>query len=91
MQYMGKREQGGRIAVLTSPPWPLLELECNRCTLRPDRNTGVQCSECGRRFRRPGDMKRHKCVAVRARPVKEQRGAVQFKGAISCAGQEWPM
>ena len=28
---IGKREQGGRIAVLTSPPWPLLELECNRC------------------------------------------------------------
>ena len=50
---------------------------CNRCTLKPDSNTGVQCSECGRRFRRPGDMKRHKCVAVRARPVKEQRGAVQ--------------
>ena len=54
LQYMGKREQGGRIAVLTSP---LLELECNRW------NTGVQCSECGWRFRRPGDMKRHKCVS----------------------------
>ena len=44
---------------------------------RPDSNTGVQCSECGRRFRRPGDMKRHKCAAERAKPVEEQRGAVQ--------------
>ena len=26
---------------------------------------------------RPGDMKRHKCAAERARPVEEQRGAVQ--------------
>ena len=44
---------------------------------RPDRNTGVQCGECGRSFHRPGDMKRHKCVAERARPVEKQRGAVQ--------------
>ena len=26
-----KREQGSRIAVLTSPPWFPLKLECNRC------------------------------------------------------------
>ena len=60
---------------------------------RPDRNTGVQCGECGRRFCRPGDMKRHKCVAERARPVEEQRGAVQCsvcqkwfrsKGGLCC-------
>ena len=44
---------------------------------RPDSNTGVQCRECGRRFRRPGDMKRHKCAAERAKPVEEQWGAVQ--------------
>ena len=34
MQYTGvieKREQGGRVAVLTSPPWRPQELECNRC------------------------------------------------------------
>ena len=34
LQYTGaieKREQGGRIAVLTPPPWLPLELECNRC------------------------------------------------------------
>ena len=34
LQYTGvieKREQGDRIAVLTSPPWCPLELECNRC------------------------------------------------------------
>ena len=44
---------------------------------RPDSNTGVQCSECGRRFCRPEYMKRHKCAAERAKPVEEQRGAVQ--------------
>ena len=44
---------------------------------RPDSNTVVQCSECGRKFCRPGDMKRHKCVPERAKPVEEQRGAVQ--------------
>ena len=37
----------------------------------------VQCPECSRTFRREGDMKRHKCVAERRKPVHQQRGAVQ--------------
>ena len=35
---------------------------------------GVQCGECGRSFRRPGDLKRHKYAAERAKPVEQQRG-----------------
>ena len=38
---------------------------------------GVQCSECGRTFSRPGDLKRHKCRAEREKPVQEQWKAVQ--------------
>ena len=37
----------------------------------------VVCGECGRRFSRPGDLKRHKCVVERAKPVEEQTDAVQ--------------
>ena len=37
----------------------------------------VQCLECLRTFRRESDMKRHKCVAERCKPVHEQQGAVQ--------------
>ena len=44
---------------------------------QPSMNTEVLCGECGRRFCRPGDMKRHKCVVEKARPVEEQREAVQ--------------
>ena len=35
------------------------------------------CAECGRTFSRPGDLKRHKCLLERSRPVEEQRGSVQ--------------
>ena len=34
----------------------------------------VQCHQCSRWFRRPGDMARHKCTTERIRPVEEQRG-----------------
>ena len=37
----------------------------------------VECKECGRTFRRTSDKKRHKCLAERAKPVKEQRGSLQ--------------
>ena len=37
----------------------------------------VQCKECGRCFRRPGDMKRHKCKSERMRSIEDQRGAVR--------------
>ena len=35
-------------------------------------NVAVECKECGRTFRRTSDRKRHKCLAERAKPVKEQ-------------------
>ena len=37
----------------------------------------VECTECGRCFRRESDRKRHMCVRERMRPVNEQAGAVQ--------------
>ncbi len=33
----------------------------------------VECRECGRTFSRPGDLKRHKCLDERSKPVHEQR------------------
>ena len=38
---------------------------------------GVQCTDCGREFSRPSGLKRHKCLAERAKPIEEQRGSVQ--------------
>ena len=40
-------------------------------------NVTVESKECGIPFRRTSDRKRHKCLAERAKPVKEQRGALQ--------------
>ena len=40
----------------------------------------VECEVCGRKFRREGDKKRHKCVDERRKPVSQQRGAVQCEG-----------
>ena len=37
----------------------------------------VQCPECSRTFRRESDMKRHKCLVERRKPIHEQRGAAQ--------------
>ena len=37
----------------------------------------VQCPVCLRTFRRKSDMKRHKCMTERRKPVHEQQGAVQ--------------
>ena len=37
----------------------------------------VQCPECSRTFCSESDMKSHKCLAERRKPVHEQRGAVQ--------------
>ena len=45
--------------------------------VQEDVSHGVQCDECGRSFRRPGDLKRHKCVAERDKPIEQQQGAVQ--------------
>ena len=44
-------------------------------------NVILECKECGRTFRRTSDTKRHKCLAERAKPVKEQRGALQCSDA----------
>ena len=35
------------------------------------------CSVCQQTFYWPGDLKRHKCLAERSWPVKEQQGAIQ--------------
>ena len=37
----------------------------------------VQCPTCLRSFRRISDMKRHKCLEERRKPINEQQGAVQ--------------
>ena len=60
-------------------------------------NVTVECKECGRTFRRTSDRKKHKCLAERAKPVKEQRSALQCskcqkwfcsRGGTSCAQVE---
>ncbi len=42
-----------------------------------ERKVDVICSVCGRNFVWPGDLKRHKCLQERQKPVKDQQGAVQ--------------
>ena len=42
-------------------------------------NQGVVCAECGRKFSRPSDLKRHKCLSERSKPIEEQRGAMKRK------------
>ena len=37
----------------------------------------IVCRVCGRAFRRQGDLKRHKCLSERKKPVEEQQGAAQ--------------
>ena len=44
----------------------------------------IVCNDCGRSFRRSGDIKRHKCLSERAKPISEQSGAVQ---CVYC--QKW--
>ena len=34
-------------------------------------------SDCDRNFRRPADLKRHKCLSERSKPIHEQHGSVQ--------------
>ena len=37
----------------------------------------VECTICGRNYRRENDKTRHKCLAERQKPVSKQRGAVK--------------
>ena len=57
---------------------------------RTQNDNQVQCPECLRTFRRESDMKRHKSVAERHKPVHEQRGTVRCptcpKWFRSCGG-----
>ena len=39
---------------------------------------------CGRAFRRQGDLKRHKCLSEREKPVEEQQGAAQCAVCRRC-------
>ena len=43
----------------------------------PSLTDSVICEVCSRSFRRPSDMKRHKCVAERCLPLPMQRGSRQ--------------
>lgn len=52
---------------------------CSLPETRPDLSTSCVCVECGRLFRRSGDMARHKCRAERSRPIPEQRGSRQCR------------
>ena len=45
---------------------------------------GILCAECGRRFSWPGDLKRDKCLIERAKPIEQQKDAVQCGGC-----QKW--
>ena len=45
---------------------------------------GVLCAECGRKLSRPGDLKRHKCLIERAKPIEQQKDVVQCGGC-----QKW--
>jgi hypothetical protein len=42
----------------------------------------VECRECSRTFSRQGDLKRHRCLHERRKPVQEQRGSVQCKECL---------
>ena len=48
---------------------------------RPRNELEVECSVCTRKFRRESDKKRHKCLAVRRKPLCEHRGSAQ---CITC-------
>ena len=39
----------------------------------------VVCTECQRTFRRESDLKRHKCLIERSKPVQQQQGSVQCR------------
>ena len=39
--------------------------------------TTVVCPECLRGFRHISDLKRHKCIAEREKPIHEQKGAIE--------------
>ena len=40
----------------------------------------VLCAECGRRFSQPGDLKGHKLLIERAKPIEQLQDAVQCGG-----------
>ena len=71
-----------RCSIKEEPPDAVVDEEVPASTAaetRPNTGTtrrqdGVECSECGRKFSRTGDLKRHKCRAEREKPVHKQRG-----------------
>ena len=44
----------------------------------------VVCPECLRGFRRISDLKRHKCIAEREKPIHEQKGAIECQTCKKC-------
>ena len=51
--------------------------ECLQQQRESQPSNQVQCEQCHRQFRREGDLKRHKCIAERQKPIDQQRGATQ--------------
>ena len=59
----------------TRPSWRTLYKEL--ASVSPAPTCPVQCPACDRKFSRSSDLKRHKCIAERQKPVHQQRGAIQ--------------
>ena len=84
------REQAGAVQCGSCERWfrsrgGLAVRQCRRDQVEEDSaQTGgtrsdeqIVCRVCGRAFRRQGDLKRHKCLSEREKPVEEQQGAAQ--------------
>ena len=48
-------------------------------TLQRDNAQEVECDVCFRKFRRESDMKRHKCLDERSKPLCEQKGSTKCR------------
>ena len=65
---------------------PVITMNANNGGLGhvPTVNNSVHCSVCRRTFNRPGDFKRHKCLAERSLPIEEQQGAIHCTKCQRC-------
>ena len=48
-----------------------------RARITPEQS--VLCNDCGRSFKKPGNLKRQNSLTERAKLILEQRGAVQYQ------------
>ena len=49
---------------------------------------GVLCAECGRRFGQPGDLKSHKCLIERDKPIEQQKVQCSVKDVKSGSAEK---